>query len=153
MNICVAGTSGYIGGSVAMVSLAAGHRERGLSRSPSEAERLASRGVEPVLGSMDDADVLTRKARATDGVINAASVDHVEGSDVDGRHRRPAARAHLTLASMNLKLHRVQAVVGQNAERESNEALPNLEFSLKQQAKSQTTVLQTEAKNRQALPS
>ncbi len=42
---------------------------------------------------------------------------------------------------------------GYKRERESNEALPNLEFSLKQQAKSQTTVLQTEAKNRQALPS
>ncbi len=54
MNIFVAGASGYVGGfSVAMALLAAGHRVRGLTRSPAEAERLAGSGIEPVLGSLD----------------------------------------------------------------------------------------------------
>jgi nucleoside-diphosphate-sugar epimerase len=41
------------------------------------AERLAKSGIDPVLGTLDDADVLTRAACAADGVINCASADHV----------------------------------------------------------------------------
>ena len=77
MNVFVTGAGGYIGGSVAMALLAAGHRVRGLARSAASAERLAKIGIDPVLGTLDDADVLTRAARAADGVINAASADHV----------------------------------------------------------------------------
>jgi len=76
MNIFVTGAGGYIGGSVAMALLAAGHRVRGLTRSAASAERLARVGIEPVLGTLDDADALSRAARAADGVINAASADH-----------------------------------------------------------------------------
>jgi nucleoside-diphosphate-sugar epimerase len=77
MNIFVTGAGGYIGGSVAMALLAAGHRVRGLARSAASAERLAASGIDPVLGTLNDADVLTREARAADGVINTASADHV----------------------------------------------------------------------------
>ena len=77
MNIFVTGAGGYIGGSVAMALRAAGHRVRGLARSAASAERLAASGIEPVLGTLHDADVLTGAARAADGVINAASADHV----------------------------------------------------------------------------
>jgi nucleoside-diphosphate-sugar epimerase len=76
MNIFITGAGGYIGGSVAMALLAAGHRVRGLSRGEANAERLAASGIEPVPGTLDDADVLTREARAADGVINTASADH-----------------------------------------------------------------------------
>jgi nucleoside-diphosphate-sugar epimerase len=76
MNIFITGAGGYIGGSVAMSLLAAGHRVRGLTRGAANAERLAASGIEPVLGSLNDADVLTREARASDGVINSASADH-----------------------------------------------------------------------------
>src|SRR5512144_2256744 len=76
MNVFVTGAGGYIGGSVAMALLAAGHRVRGLTRSAASAERLAANGIEPVIGTLDDAQVLTRAARAADGVINAASADH-----------------------------------------------------------------------------
>ena len=76
MNIFVTGAGGYIGGSVATALLAAGHRVRGLTRGAASAERLAAIGIEPVLGTLDDAEVLTREARASDGVINTASADH-----------------------------------------------------------------------------
>jgi nucleoside-diphosphate-sugar epimerase len=76
MNIFVTGAGGYIGGSIATALVAAGHRVRGLARSAANAERLAQRGIEPVLGTLDDADVLIREARAADGAINAASADH-----------------------------------------------------------------------------
>ncbi len=59
-----------------MALLAAGHRVRGLTRGAANADRLAASGIEPVTGTLDDADVLTREARASDGVINTASADH-----------------------------------------------------------------------------
>ncbi len=76
MNIFITGVGGYIGGSVAAALLASGHRVRGLVRSTANAERLAASGIEPVLGSLDDAELLQREARTSDGVINSASADH-----------------------------------------------------------------------------
>lgn len=76
MKLFVTGASGYIGGSVAMALLAAGHRVRGLTRGPASADRLAACGIEPVVGTLDDADLLAREAGASDGVINTASADH-----------------------------------------------------------------------------
>jgi nucleoside-diphosphate-sugar epimerase len=76
MNIFITGAGGYIGGSIAAALLAAGHRVRGLTRGSANAERLAAMGIEPVIGTLDDAETLTREARASDGVINTASADH-----------------------------------------------------------------------------
>jgi nucleoside-diphosphate-sugar epimerase len=70
------GATGYIGGSIAARLLETGSRVRGLVRSPDSAALLAARGIEPVLGGLDDADLLTREARAADGVVNTASSDH-----------------------------------------------------------------------------
>ena len=77
MNIFLTGAGGYIGGTVATALIAAGHRVRGLTRGAASAERLSSRGIDPVLGTLDDAELLTREARASDGVINTASADHL----------------------------------------------------------------------------
>jgi nucleoside-diphosphate-sugar epimerase len=91
MNIFITGVGGYIGGSVAAALVAAGHRVRGLTRSEASAQRLAASGIDPVVGTLDDAELLAREARTTDGVINTASADHagavqslikgLEGSD------------------------------------------------------------------------
>ena len=75
-TIFLTGATGYIGGSVAARLLDTGHRVRGLVRNREGAALLAQRGIDPVLGSLDDADLLTREARAADGVINTASADH-----------------------------------------------------------------------------
>jgi uncharacterized protein YbjT (DUF2867 family) len=63
MNIFVTGATGYIGGSVAVRLLRDGHRIRGLVRSPGKADRLRQLGIEPVVGALDDADLLIREAR------------------------------------------------------------------------------------------
>lgn len=76
MNIFITGVGGYIGGSVATALLASGHHVRGLARSTANAAKLAASGIEPVLGTLDDAELLEREARASDGVINTASADH-----------------------------------------------------------------------------
>ena len=77
-TIFLTGATGYIGGSIATRLVAGGTRVRGLVRTQESATRLAQRGVEPVLGGLEDAALLRLEASAADGVINAASADHPE---------------------------------------------------------------------------
>jgi nucleoside-diphosphate-sugar epimerase len=76
MRVFVTGASGYIGGTVAARLMARGHRVTGLARSTARAEQLRTVGIEPVIGTLDDARVLADVARRTDAVINAADSDH-----------------------------------------------------------------------------
>ncbi|HEY0162618.1 MAG TPA: NAD-dependent epimerase/dehydratase family protein, partial [Edaphobacter sp.] len=76
MKIFITGASGYIGGSVAERLLAAGHEITGLVRSEEKALLLQQRGIQPVLGNLDDSDILTKAAQAADAVIHTASADH-----------------------------------------------------------------------------
>jgi nucleoside-diphosphate-sugar epimerase len=75
-TIFLTGATGYIGGSVGARLLDAGHRVRGLVRSDDSAALLSERGFEPVMGSLEDTELLTREARAAGAVINTASADH-----------------------------------------------------------------------------
>jgi len=76
MKIFCTGASGYIGGSVAAHLSAAGHQVTGLIRSAEKADAVRAFGIEPVVGTLDDAQVLSRAAQAADVVVNAASADH-----------------------------------------------------------------------------
>lgn len=76
MKIFCTGASGYIGGSVAAHMAAAGYQVAGLVRSSEKADAVRKFGIEPVMGTLDDAAVLTRAAQAADVVVNAASADH-----------------------------------------------------------------------------
>ena len=76
MKLFVTGASGYIGGSVAEKLRAAGHEVLGLVRSEEKARLVKERGIEPIIGTLDDAPILADVAERADGVINAASSDH-----------------------------------------------------------------------------
>lgn len=76
MKIFVTGATGYIGGAVADRLVKSGHQVNGLVRDARKAQRLEQRGISPVLGNLDDADLLTREAQAAEGVINTADSDH-----------------------------------------------------------------------------
>jgi nucleoside-diphosphate-sugar epimerase len=76
MHIFCTGASGYIGGSVAIALLAEGHQVSGLVRSEEAAAKMRALGIEPVIGTLDDAAVLAEAARRADVVVNAASADH-----------------------------------------------------------------------------
>jgi nucleoside-diphosphate-sugar epimerase len=76
MRIFCTGTSGYIGGSIALALAAAGHEVSGLVRSEQSAEQVAALGITPVHGTLDDADVLAAAAARADAVINSANADH-----------------------------------------------------------------------------
>jgi nucleoside-diphosphate-sugar epimerase len=76
MRIFLTGANGYIGGAVATAFVADGHRLRGLVRNRAKAEAVAAHGIEPVIGSLDEAALLQAEARAADAVVNAANSDH-----------------------------------------------------------------------------
>lgn len=76
MNIFVTGATGYIGGTVAAKLIAAGHQVTGLARDDERAALLHERSITPLVGTLDDLDVLDSAARAADAVINAANADH-----------------------------------------------------------------------------
>jgi nucleoside-diphosphate-sugar epimerase len=75
-TIFITGASGYIGGSIAERLVKTGTRVRGLVRDRANADSLLNRGIEPVLGDLNDEDLLIKEASKSDGVINAASADH-----------------------------------------------------------------------------
>ncbi|GAB5094814.1 NAD-dependent epimerase/dehydratase family protein [Caballeronia sp. LP006] len=91
MKIFITGAGGFIGGSIAAGLARDGHTVRGLIRRAEQSDALKQAGIEPVVGSLDDAALLTAEARSADAVINAASSDHrgavetliaaLEGSD------------------------------------------------------------------------
>ena len=76
MKIFVTGAAGYIGGSVAAALMGAGHRVTGLVRNDERAAQARSRGITPVLGTLDDGALLAACARTADAVIHCADADH-----------------------------------------------------------------------------
>lgn len=77
LRIFLTGATGYIGGSVAAALISRGHQVRGLVRDERTAKQLEAIDIDPVFGSLDDADVLIAESSRADVVINAASSDHV----------------------------------------------------------------------------
>lgn len=76
MNVFITGAAGYIGGSVAVRLIKEGYQVRGLVRTPEQAERIKAVGIMPVIGTLDDREILIREAKVSDAVVNAASSDH-----------------------------------------------------------------------------
>jgi nucleoside-diphosphate-sugar epimerase len=76
MDVFVTGGSGFIGGSVAVRLARTGLKVRALVRTAERADAVARLGLEPVVGDLDDRDLLIEEARRADAVVNAASSDH-----------------------------------------------------------------------------
>lgn len=77
MKVFITGASGYIGGSVARTLVHNGHTVYGLVRKQEKVAALQQLGIEPVLGTLDDADLLIKYAQCSDAVINTANADHL----------------------------------------------------------------------------
>ncbi len=76
MRIFLTGANGFIGGAVATALIGHGHSVRGLVRDAAKADAVAARGIDPVIGSLDDKALLEAEARSSDGVVNAANSGH-----------------------------------------------------------------------------
>lgn len=76
MNVFITGAAGFIGGSIATGLVQAGHNVTGLVRSVEQADELKALGMNAVIGTLEDSQLLAEQARVADAVINAASSDH-----------------------------------------------------------------------------
>jgi nucleoside-diphosphate-sugar epimerase len=76
MKIFLTGATGYIGGSIADRLIASGHQVVGLVRSAESITLLKDRGIESVVGNLDDPEIITKTAQQADAVIHAASADN-----------------------------------------------------------------------------
>jgi nucleoside-diphosphate-sugar epimerase len=80
VKIFLTGATGFLGGTLARRLVVEGHAVRGMLRPDERADErsaaLRALGVEPVVGSLDQADLLARESRAADAVVNAADSDH-----------------------------------------------------------------------------
>lgn len=72
MRVFLTGASGWIGSAIARDLIAAGHSVVGLVRSKEKGAALASAGGTPLIGALDDLDVLRRGATDADGIIHTA---------------------------------------------------------------------------------
>ena len=74
MRVFVTGSTGFIGTAVVKELLSAGHTVLGLTRSEKGVEQLKSQGVEPLFGTIEDAEILKKGASQSDAVIHLAFV-------------------------------------------------------------------------------
>jgi len=72
MKVFVTGATGWVGSAITQELINAGHHVTGLVRSESRSAALAALGATPLLGSLDDLDVLRKGAAEADGVIHTA---------------------------------------------------------------------------------
>jgi nucleoside-diphosphate-sugar epimerase len=71
------GITGYLGGSLFAVLDPKNLEISALTRSPKNAEWLKAHSVRPVLGSLNDLDLIEQEASKADVVINTADSDHI----------------------------------------------------------------------------
>ncbi|HBG41306.1 MAG TPA: epimerase [Porphyromonadaceae bacterium] len=76
MNIFLTGATGYIGSSVATHLISKGHQVYGLIRNKDKADAVKALGIIPVLGTLEDRELLIAYTQKTDAVINTANSDH-----------------------------------------------------------------------------
>ncbi len=72
MRVFITGATGWIGSAIVQALVGAGHQVTGLVRSESNSAALSAMGATPLLGSLDDLDLLRNGAAEADGVIHTA---------------------------------------------------------------------------------
>jgi nucleoside-diphosphate-sugar epimerase len=72
MRVFLTGANGWIASAIVRELLDAGHSVVGLVRSTEKGEALAAAGGTPLIGSLDDLDVLRHGAANADGIIHTA---------------------------------------------------------------------------------
>jgi nucleoside-diphosphate-sugar epimerase len=74
MRIFITGASGYVGSVVTEKALKSGHQVVGLARSESSAAKLEKLGAQPLKGTLENLELLTKAAREADAVLHLGFV-------------------------------------------------------------------------------
>lgn len=74
MRVFMTGGSGYVGSVVLEKAIQAGHEVHGLARSESSAQKIKKLGGTPVMGTLQDLDVLRQGASKADAVLHLGFV-------------------------------------------------------------------------------
>lgn len=77
MKIFLTGANGYIGSSVGKLLIDNGYTVFGLIRDESKKTEVENLGIIPVVGNLEDNDLLTRYAQLADGIIHTADSEHI----------------------------------------------------------------------------
>ncbi|KAL4268610.1 NAD(P)-dependent Metabolic Enzyme [Pleurotus pulmonarius] len=81
ISVFITGATGYIGGAVLLRLLnhpsISNFKITALVRSPDKAEKLKTLGVTPVVGSLDDSELLKKLCSESDVVMSMADADHL----------------------------------------------------------------------------
>ena len=72
MRVFITGATGWIGSAIVQELVETGHQVTGLVRSEANKAALSAMGAKPLLGSIDDTDLLRKAAEDADGVIHTA---------------------------------------------------------------------------------
>ncbi|QEY72031.1 SDR family oxidoreductase [Pseudomonas denitrificans (nom. rej.)] len=72
MNVFITGATGWVGSVIVRELIQAGHQVSGLVRSESRAAELVAAGAKVIHGTLDDLQLLTATAAASDAVIHTA---------------------------------------------------------------------------------
>eukprot|EP01119_Soliformovum_irregulare_P004630 TRINITY_DN15695_c0_g1_i1.p1 TRINITY_DN15695_c0_g1~~TRINITY_DN15695_c0_g1_i1.p1 ORF type:complete len:342 (+),score=99.57 TRINITY_DN15695_c0_g1_i1:41-1027(+) len=90
-HVFITGATGYIGGAILHLLLQQPDLTvSALVRGEENAKKLQSLNVEPVLGSLDDTEIIKKSSAAADIVIHTANVDHDTSAQaiIDGLRQR-----------------------------------------------------------------
>ena len=83
MHVFVTGASGYLGSAIAARLVKTGHEVQGLVRSEEQAEAIASMGVKPVIGDLEEIETFLSDLKNNDAVVHAAYRPQPETARLD----------------------------------------------------------------------
>jgi nucleoside-diphosphate-sugar epimerase len=107
MRIFLTGATGYVGSAVLEALLRAGHEVTALVRDPEKAERVARRGVHPVIGDLSKRASYQAEAQAADALVHTAREQSKQIVSID----RQAIEALLSAAAQRASTGHPVAVI------------------------------------------
>src|SRR3954453_23571162 len=105
-TIFITGATGLVGSHAVEEALRRGHRVRALVRASSDTSRLDARGVEKVVGHLEDAETLRRGAAGADWIFNCAAKVGDWGTLAEFRRLNVEALQLLLEAAVEAKVRR-----------------------------------------------